>query len=79
MRKCKRRKTNDEGNNEGTCVEKQSKVVCIECETLYDQDEGDGKWIECEVCLNWYHALCVGVSEEEADDVQFVCDSCKTN
>ena len=77
--KCKRRKTNDEGNNEATCVEKQSKVVCIECETFYDQDEGDGKWIECEVCLNWYHALCVGVSEEEADDVQFVCDSCKTN
>ena len=39
--KCKRRKTNDEGNNEGTCMEKQSKVVCI----------------ECEVCLNWYIVL----------------------
>ena len=43
-----------------TCEDQQqSKVMCIECETLYDMDEGDDKWIECEVCLNGttHHAL----------------------
>ena len=73
--KTKKRKT----SNEGACTTKQSKVVCIECETFYDLDEGDGKWIECEICLNWYHALCVGLPEEETDDIQFICDLCKTN
>ena len=31
--------------NEKQIIQVTIKKVCIECETFYDQDEGDGKWI----------------------------------
>ena len=54
---------------------KQSRAMCTECEMYYDMDDGEGKWIECELCLNWFHAACVGV-DEDTDEAHFVCDSC---
>ena len=42
----------------------------------YDMDDGEGKWIECEQCLDWFHAACVGMDEEESDEVEYVCDTC---
>ena len=51
----------------------QARVMCIECDTYYDMDEGGNEWIECEICLNWYHTTCVDVSE---DDLNFICKLC---
>ena len=59
-----------------TTTEKQSRVMCAECEMYFDLDEGEGTWIECELCFNWFHAACVGFNDELADEIQFVCDSC---
>ena len=53
--------------------DKQARVMCIECDTYYDMDEGGNEWIECEICLNWYHTTCVDVSE---DDLNFICKLC---
>ena len=70
---CKRRKSTY--NTSG--AEKQSRAVCKECEMFYDLDDGEGKWIECGLCSSWYHAECVGIEEQEADDIEFICDTCK--
>ena len=54
-------------------------VICVECETLYEDDEGDEDWIECEMCHNWSHIACVGLdilSEVELDATTYICDSC---
>ena len=68
--KNKRKKDSNEDCN------KQTRAMCIECETFYDLDDGDSQWIECESCLNRYHASCVGIDEGEASDVNFVCTLC---
>lgn len=34
--------------------------------------------IKCEQCLNWFHCLCVEVSESDLEKLQFVCMYCKT-
>ena len=54
----------------GTTTERQSRAMCTECETYYHLDEGEGSWIECELCLNWFHSACVGIEEEIADEIQ---------
>ena len=48
-------------------------MLCIECETFYELDEGDGKWIECESCSNWFHASCVGIDEDMKQLIQSLC------
>ena len=54
-------------------------VVCPECDVLYEDDESDDDWIECEVCHNWSHVVCVGLeflTNAELDDTTYICDSC---
>ena len=75
--KSKKRKTtsNTITCTDATTVERQSRAMCRECEMYFDIDEGEETWIECETCLNWFHALCVGVIELD-DETQFTCDLC---
>ena len=56
--------------------DKQARVMCIECDTYYDMDEGGNEWIECEICLNWYHTTYVDISE---DDLNFICKLCSNS
>ena len=49
------------------------------CDTLFDTDETDNDWVECEGCRQWYHIACAGLdslSEEELEVLSFNCDLC---
>ncbi|KAG5278874.1 hypothetical protein AALO_G00103680 [Alosa alosa] len=53
---------------------KDSKLYCV-CKTPYDESKF---YIGCDLCTNWYHGECVGVTEKEAlkmDD--YICAECK--
>lgn len=35
-------------------------------------------YLGCDSCGKWYHPECVGIKEENAENVeQFMCDNCK--
>lgn len=34
-------------------------------------------YIMCDKCQQWFHASCVGVSKEEAENVNFLCSDCQ--
>ena len=61
-------------------VSKQlTRIACPECETLFDSDETDEEWVECEACHDWYHISCAGLeslSKEELNAFIFNCDLC---
>ncbi|XP_075701789.1 nucleosome-remodeling factor subunit BPTF isoform X2 [Rhinoderma darwinii] len=53
---------------------KDNKLYCI-CKTPYDESKF---YIGCELCANWYHGECVGITETEAKKVDvYICDECK--
>ncbi|XP_061888710.1 nucleosome-remodeling factor subunit BPTF-like [Entelurus aequoreus] len=53
---------------------KDTKVYCV-CKTPYDQTKF---YIGCDLCTNWYHGECVGVTEKEAQDMEdYICVECK--
>ncbi len=54
---------NNNVDNNGYCLSDCSRI-----------DE-DGM-VQCDVCDNWYHFECVGVTEEEVEDDDFVCLEC---
>ena len=48
-----------------------NKEVCRTCSK--DDPKLAMLMIACDKCLQWYHYVCVGVNEEEAEEVVFVC------
>lgn len=53
---------------------KDNKIYCI-CKTPYDESKF---YIGCELCANWYHGDCVGITEAEAKKVDvYICNECK--
>ncbi|XP_073516429.1 nucleosome-remodeling factor subunit BPTF isoform X3 [Phyllobates terribilis] len=53
---------------------KDNKLYCI-CKTPYDESKF---YIGCELCANWYHGQCVGITETEAQKVDvYICNECK--
>ncbi|XP_040293358.1 nucleosome-remodeling factor subunit BPTF isoform X2 [Bufo bufo] len=57
-----------------TSKEKDNKLYCI-CKTPYDESKF---YIGCELCANWYHGECVGITETEAKKVDvYICNECK--
>ncbi|XP_077110815.1 nucleosome-remodeling factor subunit BPTF isoform X2 [Ranitomeya variabilis] len=53
---------------------KDNKLYCI-CKTPYDESKF---YIGCELCANWYHGQCVGITETEAKKVDvYICNECK--
>lgn len=35
-------------------------------------------YIGCDLCSNWFHGACVGITEKEAKKLEdFVCNDCK--
>ena len=55
--------------------------VCHGCLGAMDGVHVD--WMECGECCKWYHVLCanderlVGMSMEEIEKVNYVCDVCR--
>ncbi|XP_063816886.1 nucleosome-remodeling factor subunit BPTF isoform X2 [Pseudophryne corroboree] len=55
-------------------TKKDNKIYCI-CKTPYDESKF---YIGCELCANWYHGECVGITETEAKKVDvYICNDCK--
>uniref|UniRef100_A0A674BI36 Nucleosome-remodeling factor subunit BPTF-like n=1 Tax=Salmo trutta TaxID=8032 RepID=A0A674BI36_SALTR len=53
---------------------KEIKLYCV-CRTPYDESKF---YIGCDLCTNWYHGECVGVTEKEARKMDdYICSECK--
>ncbi|XP_037544827.1 nucleosome-remodeling factor subunit BPTF [Nematolebias whitei] len=53
---------------------KDTKLYCV-CKTPYDESKF---YIGCDLCSNWFHGACVGITEKEAKKLEdFVCSDCK--
>ncbi|XP_076809805.1 nucleosome-remodeling factor subunit BPTF-like isoform X1 [Clavelina lepadiformis] len=52
----------------------QQELYCL-CKTPYDDAQF---YIGCDVCQDWYHGDCVGISEDEASSIEsYTCPRCK--
>ncbi|XP_065108949.1 nucleosome-remodeling factor subunit BPTF isoform X5 [Paramisgurnus dabryanus] len=50
------------------------KLYCV-CKTPYDESKF---YIGCDLCSNWYHGECVGITEKEAKKMDdYICADCK--
>ncbi|XP_065066194.1 nucleosome-remodeling factor subunit BPTF-like [Rhopilema esculentum] len=50
------------------------KLYCL-CKTPYDEKKF---YVGCDLCNNWFHGDCVGISEAQAESMdEFICDDCK--
>ncbi|XP_051939439.1 nucleosome-remodeling factor subunit BPTF-like isoform X1 [Hippocampus zosterae] len=55
-------------------TKKDTKLYCI-CKTPYDETKF---YIGCDLCTNWYHGECVGITEKAAKDMDdYICLECK--
>ncbi|KAJ8363551.1 hypothetical protein SKAU_G00123820 [Synaphobranchus kaupii] len=55
-------------------AKKDTKLYCI-CKTPYDESKF---YIGCDLCTNWYHGECVGITEKEAKKMDdYICNECK--
>ncbi|XP_053274261.1 nucleosome-remodeling factor subunit BPTF isoform X2 [Pleuronectes platessa] len=53
---------------------KEIKLYCV-CKTPYDETKF---YIGCDLCTNWYHGDCVGITEKEAKKMDdYICVECK--
>ncbi|XP_066560345.1 nucleosome-remodeling factor subunit BPTF [Amia ocellicauda] len=55
-------------------AKKDTKLYCV-CKTPYDESKF---YIGCDLCTNWYHGECVGITEKEAKRMDdYICNECK--
>ncbi|KAI4877537.1 hypothetical protein NFI96_015816 [Prochilodus magdalenae] len=53
---------------------RDTKLYCV-CKTPYDESKF---YIGCDLCSNWYHGECVGITEKEAKKMDdYICAECK--
>uniref|UniRef100_A0AAR2JA20 Bromodomain PHD finger transcription factor n=1 Tax=Pygocentrus nattereri TaxID=42514 RepID=A0AAR2JA20_PYGNA len=53
---------------------RDTKLYCV-CKTPYDESKF---YIGCDLCSNWYHGECVGITEKEAKKMDdYICTECK--
>jgi hypothetical protein len=52
----------------------KKKLYCI-CQTPYDNSR---LMVGCDICNNWFHVQCVGLSDDQVQDIEtYVCETCK--
>jgi hypothetical protein len=56
-----------------TIDEQGDECLCVICGVPYGND--DDIWIECEVCLTWYHTICVNIDKLHIPN-EFTCNGC---
>ncbi|KAJ8968859.1 hypothetical protein NQ317_016782 [Molorchus minor] len=53
---------------------KREKLYCL-CRTPYDETKF---YVGCDLCNNWFHGDCVGITEESSKTLtEFICSECK--
>jgi len=69
----KKRRSEANENNHPHAV-KKDKLYCI-CKTRYDPKKF---YVGCDVCNNWFHGSCVGITETMAKTMtEYQCDECR--
>ena len=61
----------EEDENENECAA----IKCI----IHDGEEECIHWLSCDVCVRWFHAVCVDLgtlSQDELDKTNFTCKKC---
>lgn len=67
------RKLSHKGLSSGGPSKKKEKLYCI-CRTSYDDSKF---YVGCDLCNNWFHGECVGISEENSKKMsEFICNEC---
>jgi len=52
----------------------KTKMYCV-CKTPYDNSKF---YVGCDVCSNWFHGDCIGISEQMSQCLsEYICDSCQ--
>ncbi|MBN3276232.1 BPTF factor, partial [Polyodon spathula] len=55
-------------------AKKDTSLYCV-CKTPYDESKF---YIGCDLCTNWYHGECVGITEKEAKKMDdYICNECR--
>ena len=49
---------------------------CGICNAIFGDSEETEYWIGCEKCDNWFHGVCVNITEENEPD-KFYCSACE--
>lgn len=50
---------------------------CVRC-TKSTKPEDQEQWIQCDVCDEWFHYVCVGINDREAADIaEYHCPDCE--
>ncbi|KAI9286788.1 hypothetical protein BC943DRAFT_319952 [Umbelopsis sp. AD052] len=52
-------------------TQKSKKLYCI-CQQPYD----GSPMVQCDSCQEWFHCSCVNLDPEEAEDIEWTCESC---
>ncbi|XP_055538687.1 nucleosome-remodeling factor subunit NURF301 [Wyeomyia smithii] len=61
-------------SNKKRMSNRKEKIYCV-CRTPYDDTKF---YVGCDLCNNWFHGDCVGISEEQSKEInEFVCSECK--
>ncbi|XP_071108199.1 nucleosome-remodeling factor subunit BPTF-like [Haliotis cracherodii] len=70
----KKRKQKIISTGGGRAFNPKEKLYCI-CKTPYD----DAKfYIGCDLCSNWFHGACVGITENQASSIDsYICEDCR--
>ncbi|XP_055707432.1 nucleosome-remodeling factor subunit NURF301 isoform X3 [Phlebotomus papatasi] len=72
-RKSTAKKAAEQGHGTGSSKKKE-KLYCV-CRTPYDDTKF---YVGCDLCNNWFHGDCVGISEEDSKKLnEFICGECK--
>ncbi|XP_055689203.1 nucleosome-remodeling factor subunit NURF301 isoform X2 [Lutzomyia longipalpis] len=73
-RKSTSKKAADGAGHTGSSKKKTEKLYCI-CRTPYDDTKF---YVGCDLCNNWFHGDCVGITEEDSKKLnEFICSECK--
>ncbi|KAL1380068.1 hypothetical protein pipiens_014471, partial [Culex pipiens pipiens] len=67
-------KPSKSGSSKRMSKGKKEKIYCV-CRKPYDDTKF---YVGCDLCNNWFHGDCVGITEEQSKEVnEFVCSECK--
>ena len=73
-----RRSTRRKKDTVGEEIEETVKDICPSCHSKADH-AGDGGWILCDECNNWWHKECADVQTAEYDgDRMWLCPGCQS-
>ncbi len=57
--------------------ESADRWFCGQCALEYDESIEEN-WIECSLCLVWYHFKCEQVVEAPPENINYICLKCKS-